>query len=328
MFLALAESLVSVLNERGLELERKHVERLEQWFTQRIETHAETKDFAAEIKVGAKVEGGLPFLGKLFAACTNAFKSNSTYKSELRKVVQNSFSEFSAAFNLLIRGAEESLQKGGYAGHVLFVVDGLDRLNSEDALRLYVNDVYQLQQIDGVFLYVAPIHMLYSSNAVNQAFHTFKLPMIKLREKNSDVPIQAGYEALRDLVFKRADPSLFEGVEVVDLLIESSGGHPRDLLRLLNYSYESSTGDRIDQKAASAAVRRMASDYRRLIGEEDYALLRDIDDSPPRHAPNNARVQELLHNLVVLEYNDYWWNSHPVVRALPGYVEAAREAGV
>ena len=324
VFLALAEELVSVLTKREVEIDGEHLESLESWFSKRIDTHTDTKDFAAEVKAGAKVEAGLPFLGKLFAACTNAFKINSTYKSELRKVVQNSFSEFSAAFNSLIRGAEDALARGGYSGRVLFVVDGLDRLNTEDALRLYVTDVYQLQQVDGVFLYVAPIHMLYSSNAVNQAFSTFKLPMIKLNEKGSEVSIPAAYEALRQLVFKRADPSLFMDADVVDRLIASSGGHPRDLLRLLNYAYENATGDKIGSKAASQAIKRMASDYRRLIEEEDYALLREIDESPPAHAPNNARVQDLLHNLVILEYNDYWWRSHPVVRELPGYVEATK----
>lgn len=327
VFLALAEKLVSILNEREVDIDKEHLERLEQWFRQRIETHAETKDFAAEIKAGAKVEAGLPWLGRLFAACTNAFKVNSTYKSELRRVVQNSFSEFAAAFNLLIRGSGDALTKKGYRGHVLFVIDGLDRLNSDDALRLYVKDVYQLQQIEGIFLYVAPIHMLYSSNAVNQAFYTFKLPMIKLTEKGSNVRMEPAYDALRQLVFKRADPALFVDEAVVDQLIASSGGHPRDLLRLLNYSYEYATGDKIDRSAAEQAVRRMASDYRRLILDDDYALLREIDESPPKHAPNNARVQELLHNLVILEYNDYWWRSHPVVQTLPGYMETGGPEG-
>lgn len=318
VFLALASKLVSTLSERSIDLDGAYLENLEQWFERRIESHTETKDFAAEIKAGVEAGGGLPWLGKIFAACTNAFKVNSTYKSEVRKAVQNSFSEFSSAFNLLIRGAEEALGRSGYSGHILFVVDGLDKLSSDDASRLYVQDVYQLQQVEGVFVYVAPIHMLYTSNAVNQAFHTFKLPMIKLKEKHSEERIEAAYDALRKLVHHRADASLF-AAGVVETMIEYSGGHPRDLLRLLSYSYEYATGDVIDEGAVTQAVQRLASDYRRLVQAEDYDLLREIDASPREHAPNSDRAQRLLHNLVILEYNDYWWHSHPVIQTLPGY---------
>ncbi|MEM9463367.1 MAG: hypothetical protein AAGF11_55005 [Myxococcota bacterium] len=328
LFLSLASELVSGLREREIELDKVHYERLQQWFSTRIESHQSTREFAVEIKAGAKVEAGLPLLGKLFAACANAFRSNSTYKTELRKIVQNSFSEFAEAFNLFIKAAEEALGRIGWHGRILFVVDGLDRLSTEDARRFFVTDINQLQQVEGVFLYVAPIHMLYTSNAVNQAFTTYKLPMIKLTEKGSDERIESAYEALRTLVYRRVDPALFSGGEVVDTLITHSGGHPRDLIRLLSYAYESAEREILDAGAAESAIQRMASEYNRLLHTSDYPLLRRIDDSPKRQAPSEERVHELLHNLVLLEYNDYWWQTHPLVRRLPGYDNAGKSTPV
>lgn len=322
LFLALAGELVSGLENREIELDPVHYERLESWFSTRIESHASTKDFAVEIKAEARAETGLPLLGKLFAGCANAFRSNSTYKTELRKIVQNSFSEFAEAFNHFIKAAEEALKNQQRHGRILFVVDGLDRLNIDDAHRFFVTDVNQLQQVEGVFLYVAPIHMLYTSSAVNQAFATFKLPMIKLVEKGSTERIMAAYDALRQFVYRRAVAELFTSGEVVDELIAHSGGHPRDLIRLLSYAYESATGEIIDDEAAEAAIGRMASDYNRLLHTSDYPLLRRVDDAPKKQEPSEERVHELLHNLVLLEYNDYWWQTHPVVKRLPGYTSA------
>ncbi|MEX1368342.1 MAG: hypothetical protein AB1Z98_34745 [Nannocystaceae bacterium] len=327
VFLALAGELVRGLQERELEIDDVHFERLEQWFSSRIESHTKTKELTAEIKAGAKVEAGLPWLGKLFAACTNAFRTNSTYKTELRKVVQNSFSEFAQAFDLFIKAAEDALARGSFHGRVLFVVDGLDRLGTEDAQRFFVTDVHQLQQVDGVFLYVAPIHMLYSSNAVNQAFETFKLPMIKLAEKGSDKRIEAAYSALRAVVHRRASAELFDGHDVVDELITASGGHPRDLIRLLKYAYQNASGETIGHDAVTAAIGSLASDYKRMLHASDYAVLRSIDAAPCREEPSDERVHELLHNLVVLEYNDYWWQTHPVVRTLPGYAASNESMG-
>ena len=39
----------------------------------------------------------------------------------------------------------------------------------------------------------------------------------------------------------------------------------------------------------------------------------------------SERVRGLLYNLALLEYNDFYWRSHPVIRTLPAY-EAARKA--
>jgi hypothetical protein len=43
-------------------------------------------------------------------------------------------------------------------------------------------------------------------------------------------------------------------------------------------------------------------------------------DTNPAHDGNDDRAQELLHRLVLLQYNDgKWRRSHPVVQTLEGY---------
>ena len=55
-----------------------HLRRIEDWFAQRVETQEKTEELALEIKAGAGVETGLPFIGKVFAKFSDVFKTNST----------------------------------------------------------------------------------------------------------------------------------------------------------------------------------------------------------------------------------------------------------
>ena len=323
VLLALAQNLLKKLDAESIEIEEIFYRRLVDWFDERVEKHEATKEYALEVKAGAEGQTGIPFLGKLFASLTNSFKTNSTYKEELRRVLKNSFSEFADAFNQLIVASEEALAKANKGKKLLFLVDGTDRLNKEDSERFFIHDVNQLQLINGLFVYCAPISLIYQQNIVNENFdHVFKLPMIKLHEKDCTEPIQKAYETMRELVYRRADSSLFDREETLDLMVKHSGGHPRDLLRLLDYAFEFATSNVFDRRSAEKAVKALATDYRRILDAEDYRILREIDRSPAREGRGSERARYLLFNLVLLEYNEYWWQSHPVVRTLSGYMES------
>ena len=95
----LAAKLVERLEIDRISIDPVHLRRLEEWFTERVESQANTREFALEIRSGAAIDAGLPFIGKLFAEISNAFRTNSTYKEELRRTLQNHFSDFADAFN-------------------------------------------------------------------------------------------------------------------------------------------------------------------------------------------------------------------------------------
>ena len=79
--------------------------------------------------------------------------------------------------------------------------------------------------------------------------------------------------------------------------------------------------DRFDDASRHQAVREMAADFRRILNPDDYLLLATIDagHSPPS---DSERVRYLLYNLALLEYNDYFWRSHPVIRSTQEYMTA------
>ena len=323
VLLHLASRLVEQLERDDVPVDHVHLRKLEDWFTERVENSEQTNAFALEAKAGAGGKVGIPFLATVFAEIRTTFKTNTTYKTELRRTLRNHFSDFSEGFNRLIGAAEEAIENAKKGRRILFVVDGTDRLGGDDAHAFFDEDVHQLQQVRGLFVYCAPIHLAYEGSNVKQNFtDLFRLPMIKVTDHH-DATHDEGRAAMRDMLHRRAAPELFDA-GVAERLIEHSGGHPRDLLRLLLNAFKHADHDRFDNASAHQAVREMASDYRRILNPEDYELLATIDAGLPP-PPGSERVRELLYNLALLEYNDFFWRSHPVIRTTSAYA-AAREA--
>lgn len=324
VLLALAAALLQQLKEaEGISIEQVHLSRLENWYKERVVTHAKLRSMEADIKAGVKTEAGLPWLVNLFAELTNKISIGSTYRDELREVVRNNFTEFASSFNQLIRAAEDKLRAKDLGQRILFTVDGTDRLESDDAHKFFVEDVHQLTQIQSLFIYCAPIHLLHLSTHLNANFGlTFRVPMLKIRDMY-DQPLEENYQIVRELVYKRVPADLFDSENTLDYLIHYSGWHPRDLLRLLNIAINKADEEYIDQAAAQRAVKSLADDYRRILSSADYARLAAIDNTPetPDDFTDEAS-SHMLFNLVLLEYNSYFWKSHPVITTLPGYQKA------
>ena len=323
--LAQAKGLFDALQEESIEIDQIFLDRLERWFDQRILSKTSKSDFAASIEGVSKVKGGIPWLAELFVKLQSAIKINSTYKDEIRTEVRNHFSDFAEAFNQLIRHAEERIGDEGHGKRLLFIVDGTDRLGREDAERFFVSDIHQLQLIESIFVYCAPIDLLFENSL--HGFEKLRLPMVKLGEKSAEYDSSSpAAEALKRLIGKRMSMELFEESATVDYLIEHSGGHVRDLIRLLRYALREAQSRQVTRRMAEQAVRLLATEYSRLIEQEDFELLVDIDSQPPYHTPVTERTRRLLYDLVLLEYNAYWWQTHPAVRSLPAYRRVAGEA--
>lgn len=319
ILLALANKLLEKLNKAQIEIDSSLLVKLSQWFTEKILRTDNLKEFSTEISAGVEIGTGIPFLAKLAAALTNKIKTGATYKEEIRDVVKNSFSEFASGFNQLINVSEDAIKKIGKGNKILFIVDGTDRLGDIDSQRFFIKDVYQLQQIVAHFIYCAPIHLLYEGNQVQQLFNRFILPMIKIYpSKDSMDKYEDGYEVLRKILYLRSDKKLFESEEVVDLLIENSGGNPRDLLKLLQYALQKSDMEVFKKADVDDAVLELAMDYRRFLNMEDYKILYKIDQGEIEDEISD-KERKLLYNLAILEYNRWWWRSHPIIRHLEGY---------
>ena len=289
--MAMAETLVARLRDGGYVVDDDDLEPLRRAVAQVVTTRSDGRELSAEIKTAASAGGGLPGLFKLLASFTASAKTNATTKTEWRSEVRNTFTVLAGAFNHLIRGAESALHAAGRAERIVFTLDGTDKMRGEDTQRFFVYDAEQLLAIEAFVVYTAPLHLKYAGTLAGKLDADLVLPMIKLHDRDG-TPCDVGWSTLREL------------------------------LRLLKLCCEYAD-ERIDALAVERAIAQLASDYRRFLEPEDYALLVRLDRDET-HGGNDERTRSLLYRLALLEYNDgSWRRSHPVVRRLEGYGQAA-----
>lgn len=331
--LALAEKLAQDAAAAGIDVPAVFLTPLHEWFKQVSHHTAMEKGESAEVKAELEAGGGLPFIGKLLAKLTTAIRTNTTYKTEIRESVRNTFTTFSSIFNSLLNYIREKVIEAGLGKSIIIVIDGTDRLTGEEADALFIRDIHQLRAIQANCIYCAPISVLNEHGQVAQNFDAvFRLPMVKLGEKGRDnnptQGIASAWSQMRDFVAKRLPAENFDSLDTLDLLIGYSGGHPRDLLRLINLCFQEIDEGPINRNVAETAMRRLSADYRRLVRSEDWSLLLEIDRGATSYTPATEQTRRLLYDLVLLEYNSYWWQSHPAVRALPDYQQQKPKSAV
>lgn len=325
VLLALAKTLLEKLEDDGKEVDAKGLEPLVRWFDEHVISRDSTRDMGMELKAGAEIGAKIPHLGKLFAAFTSSIKFNSTHKDSLRTVVRNSFTVFSEAFNNLVQQAEVSLSFGSNPKRILFIVDGTDKLNGEDTKSFFRDNTEQLLEIRSLIWYTAPIQMKFEGWFDRGKLDAdLLLPMIKLHTPQGE-RVETGWQVMRSILLRRADQSLFASEEVIDILVGNSGGHPRELLRLLKIACELAEDTPIQREIVESACDRLGSEYRRFLTAQDYQTLAQIDHNEI-HAHSDDRINDLLFNLALFEYNDgSWRRSNPVIRRLPAYQDEARK---
>ena len=289
---------------------------LRSWFMEASRSHIETNELSAAIETSAQAGAGLPGLLQLFAKFTTSFKTGSSYKAEWWEEIRNRYTNLARACNDLIGASEAELQRQHKAERLLFLIDGTDKMRGEDPQRFFVDDAEQLLAIQALVIYTAPLQLKFDGRLGGRLDADMVLPMIKLEHRDGQ-PFAAGRRTLRDLLLRRADPRLFASEADVEQLVAASGGHQRELLHLLKLCCELAD-DRIDAAVVRTAIAKLAAEYRYFLNPGDYVLLKTIDGGQVV-AGHDARAQELMHRLALLQYNDGGWcRSHPVVRTLEG----------
>ena len=326
LLMALANALVRTFQDENLSIrpDAIFITPVVNWFDTRILKQERFKDIEGEIKTEVKAEGGIPFLASLLATITGKVRAGASYREELRREIRDGFLQLLQHFNALIAHTNAVLARQG-RGPLLFIIDGTDKLSKDDSETFFTADVNQLGQIQTNLVVCAPISVLLESGTTGQRFTRVQLPMVKVFEAD-ETPRQAEEDALIELVLKRMPLAYFDDQDTVRYLVRHSGGHVRDLLRLVRAAFSRMDGDTLTREVAALAVRDVASEYQRLVRQSDWPDLVRIDLSQGDEKDRTDDRLRLLYDLVLLEYNSYWWRSHPLVRTLAAYQKAAKAA--
>ncbi len=307
-----ARKIAEGLHEAGVSIDKRHIDDLRGFFNQRIINRIKKKDFEASITTGLKSKLGFEFIGAIFANLTSAFKTSSTYKEEVRTLVKNQFSMFKAIFNRMLDEIKQALTRENLGKSLLVIIDGTDRLTREDCDNIFINHASQLTQLETNFIYTVPIHLVYESNQIKNFYDApFVLPNVILEKRKPGG--KAGWEAMKQLIYRRIHKDLFDSEKTVNHIIKMSGGHIRELIHILQEAFNYSEKELFDRKSVDKGIKQLKADYMRILDSNGYKRLIKLETENDKESDDIMKT--LLFNSVVLEYNDYWREINPIVRA-------------
>ena len=328
IFLAITHKVSESLETVGIKLRPNYFVRLFQEIVDFLKT---------DIDLAYKNEFSLPFgLGKLIAKT----KNNPSDRSRLRQYLEPKKTEILDAINKeVFAKATEKLKEQGKQGLVV-IVDNFDQMDNRPKFKdltqpeyIFVENGGKLRKLNCHVVYTIPFALRFSpkiqvlNNRLGDVISALRaLPMIPVRNRNGS-KCEEGLALLQDMVLARAFPALepqqriglipqvFESSETLERLFLISGGHVRNVLKIV---YQCLLED--DPPISQACIERVIRDYcnNSILGitDENWELLYRV--SQEKTIRGQEDYSNLLRLLWVFEYSDpegeTWFDINPVLK--------------
>lgn len=143
------------------------------------------------------------------------------------------------------------------------------------------------------------------------------LPAFKLRDKDG-TPLAQNYDAMERLVAKRGDwKKLLGRRDMLDRLIKYSGGHLRDLLRLVSGVLRVADRLPVAESTVEAAIHQLRNEFL-PIADDDARWLAAIAKSHQTALDNTSQLPALArfldtHLALCYRNGDEWYDIHPLI---------------
>lgn len=234
----------------------------------------------------------------------------------------------------LIEPAINELKAQGKHGLVA-IVDNLDRLDNSpkpwgkpQQEYLFVDQGEYLSKLNCHLVYTLPLALKFSNSygMLTQRFEDPKvLPMVPVRSQDGKEH-QGGMALLRQMVLARAFPDLdeqqrldaisliFDSPDTLDRLCQISGGHVRDLLKLLNTWIMEEMQFPLHRQTLEKVIQSCKQDMTMPISEQQWELLRQVKVRQKVNDDNG--YQQLIRSRFVFEYRDngqVWFDVNPMI---------------
>jgi hypothetical protein len=312
ILVTIARAVELELRKKGIPLEPKLLDAIERWFDEKVIEEERKKHYDLAVHGEATLGGSIPLLGKMLASMTSDFKSGSTYRETYRRKLENQLSTFLFHLNALLTGARMGLREKGFQDMVV-ILDGIEKMvyreepGGNNHQTLFIHHCDQLKAPQCHLVYTVPIALAFSAN-LGDAFPDapFIIPMVRYMRPE-------GKERLKDVLKKRIDvDSVFSSPDLLDPLVDASGGALRDLMRLIRNSCNKDQG-KIEPHEVDRAILSLTREYDRLIQDEDIEDLYYI--FVEKRVTSEARFARLLRLRLVHEFenHDRWADLHPAV---------------
>ena len=235
----------------------------------------------------------------------------------------------------LIEPAIAKLQQAGKRGLVV-IVDNLDRIDNRQKPfgrsqqeYLFVDQSECLMNLRCHLVYTMPLALKFSLDyeTLKQRFgeEPRMLPMVPVQYRDGSACIE-GIELLRQMVLARAFPELnpadrltyinqaVDSLESLDRLCQITGGHVRDLLRLLSEWIGKGRQIPLPGEVLEKLIRASRNDITMNVSQAEWDLLRQVRQS--RRVGPDPIYQTLIRRRLVFEYRDddgSWFDVNPIL---------------
>ncbi len=254
----------------------------------------------------------------------------------------------------LLQPAIAKLKQRGKKGMVV-IVDNLDRVETTAKYwgrpqpeYLFVDRGEQLTQLNCHVVYTMPLELMFSNDLsrLTQRFMVDPkvLPMVPVKLRNGSECTE-GMALLRQMVLARAFPDVqpedrltliakvFDAPETLDRLCCVSGGHVRELLRLLNDWIKKERQLPLSSSGLETVIRGFCNQMTLAITDNEWDLLRQVQQRKWVSGDEAYRVlvqrkwvsgdeayRVLVHSRFVYEYRDTqgsWFEINPILAEAP-----------
>jgi hypothetical protein len=263
------------------------------------------------------------------AEITGKAKGDTRLREQLSQYLGPRIPQLIEAINTeLIVPAIAQLKQQGQQGLVV-IVDNLDRIAQRNkswgrpqAEYLFVDRGADLTKLACHIIYTMPLALKFSNEYGNltQRFpdDPLVLPMVPVINRDGSEHTQ-GMALLRQMALARALPDaepeqrlaqlteIFESPEALDRACYVSGGHPRDLLRLLSKWIQKGMKLPLTLDVLEKVIRERRNEMRLAVSEPEWQLLKAVHDS--KKVTDDQGYQTLIRSRFVFEYRDrdQWW---------------------
>lgn len=271
-------------------------------------------------------------IGKITARA----KNDATLRDRLNQFLGPQKNQLLEAINTeLLEPAIAQLQQQGQKGLVV-IVDNLDRIDNRPKAfgrsqqeYLFIDQHECLRDLACHKVYTMPLALKFSSEyGLLTARYTDDpkvLPMVPVKFQDGTVCAE-GMAKLKQMVLARALPNaseserlthvldLFDSVESLERLCSASGGHVRDLLRLLNGWVRKGRTFPLQRDKLEEVIRARRNEMTLQLSDREWALLRQVRQR--KRVGGDQDYQTLIHSRLVFEYRDQgesWFDVNPIL---------------
>ena len=326
ILLMIAHQVTEGLESAGIRLKPTYLEKMFRGLMGSLRSPVEVSDVSFSVGI---------------ASITAKAKESPEMRSQLRQYLEPRTKSIIDAINEeILDVADKQLQAQGKRGLVV-IADNLDRI---DPIRradgrsqsdyLFVDRGEQLKRLNCHTIYTIPLALIFSDELprLSNRFGTAPklLSMVPVNTRTGE-PFARGRQLLQKMVMVRAFPNLpeserwqqidqvFDSANTLNRLVTISGGHMRNLMRLL-YGCLQKGDPPITLAVLESVIRDERDALMSLIDAQEWALL--FEAISQRDEQGNEAYNPLLRSLFLYEYRDAegrWFGLNPVLAETKRY---------